>query len=196
MPAWIVQIYANVPAVGNVLATAALLVRPMFAGEPDVENCTVCPVPANANCTVPPAAMVTTAGTKASVVVACTVAFAGFAPAVPTTTVTLFVAEPDDAVMTASPALTPLTSPVELLTVATARFDEDQLTVAENAPPFWSSGVAVSCTVAPAAIAAAGAASAIDVRTGVLVEPGDVLPLPLHAASEHRSVRQVVARKV
>lgn len=66
-----------------------------------------------------------------------------------TVTVTWPLTPPDDAVITAVPGATPLTSPL-LFTEATDVAFDDQATVAAMPLPFWSLGEAVSCKVAPA----------------------------------------------
>ena len=72
---------------------------------------------------------------------------------------------PDAAVITAEPAATPVTTPLEL-TVARFADPEDQFTVAAMALPFWSFGLATRASDAPTATVLPPD-TAIDVSTGV-----------------------------
>lgn len=68
------------------------------------------------------------------------------------------------AVMVTLPAATADTSP-DTETVARAAFDVDHTTLAAIAPPNWSRGAAVSCSVCPAVTVVAGALTATDAST-------------------------------
>jgi hypothetical protein len=70
------------------------------------------------------------------------------------------------AVIVVEPATSASTSPEEL-TVATVGADDAHVTVAENALPLWSRGVAVSCSVWPATTDCAGDVTPTEVSTGV-----------------------------
>jgi len=79
------------------------------------------------------------------------------------------------AVIVTAPAATPVTSP-DPLTVATPGADDPHVTVAATAAPFWSLGLAVSCSVVPATSDADAALTETDVRAGgavtvICVEP-------------------------
>src|ERR1035437_3774541 len=86
-------------------------------------------------------------------------------------------AVPDVAVAVTVPAppATPVTSP-DPLTVATPGADDPHVTVAATAAPFWSLGLAVSCSVVPATSDVDAALTETDVRAGgavtvICVEP-------------------------
>jgi hypothetical protein len=93
-----------------------------------------------------------------------------------TVTVVFALTPPDAAVITALPGATPVTTPLPL-TVAMFVAPDDQLTDAANAPPFWSFGLATSCSVAPTATVVPPATE-IDVRTGVGAAVGEPPPPP------------------
>jgi len=82
-----------------------------------------------------------------------------------TVTVVCVLTLPEDAVIVAVPAATPVTVPAAL-TVATLGEPDTQAMVAAIALPFWSLGVAVSCSVAPTATEGPPE-TAIDVSAGV-----------------------------
>ena len=84
-----------------------------------------------------------------------------------TVTVRVAVTLPDDAVIMAVPAVTPVIRPA-LLTEATALAFDDHANVAAIAAPFWSLGVAVSCSVVPATSVDQPLIT-IEVRTGTAV---------------------------
>lgn len=121
-----------------------------------------------------------------SVAPVCTLAVAGeictdVSTGAPACTVTVAVPKTDVApavavaVMVADPGATPVTSPVAD-TVATDGADDAHDTLAANALPFWSRGVAESCSVWPAVIvpppvtdtdASAGAADTVTTKLPV-----------------------------
>ncbi len=87
---------------------------------------------------------------------------------------------PDDAVIMAVPAVTPVIRP-ELFTEAIALAFEDHATVAAIAAPVWSFVVAVSCRVVPAT-RVEPPPIVIEVRTGTAVTVIVVLAVTLPAA--------------
>ena len=97
-----------------------------------------------------------------------------------TVTVSVAVTPPDDAVMMAVPAVTPVMRP-ELFTEATALAFDDHVTVAAIAAPFWSFVVAVSCRVVPAT-RVEPPLIVIEVRTGTAVTVIVVLAVTLPTA--------------
>ena len=94
-------------------------------------------------------------------------------------TVRVAVTVPDDAVIIAVPAVTPVMRP-ELLAEATALVPDDHAMVAAIAAPFWSFGVAMSCKVVPAT-RLEPPLIAIEVRIGTAVTVIVVLAVTLPA---------------
>src|SRR5688500_4766251 len=112
-----VQLYANVPAVGNVRDTEPVPVSGMFVGEFAVVNVTLCRI-ANDHDTDPLRAITTFDGVNWLPAVAATDAVVGAPPTV-AVTVCVFVTEPivPVAVICDVPAATPVTTPA-FVTVA------------------------------------------------------------------------------
>jgi hypothetical protein len=78
--------------------------------------------------------------------------------------VTTVVPEVAVAVIVTEPAVTPVTSP-DTLTVATPGADDPHVTVAATDAPFWSLGLAASCSVVPATSDVEAALTETDVST-------------------------------
>src|ERR1035437_282489 len=92
--------------------------------------------------------------------------------------VTTVVPDGAVAVIVTEPAVTPVTSP-DALTVATPGADDPHVTVAATDAPFWSLGLAASCSVVPATSDVEAALTETDVSTETTCV---VVPPPEHPA--------------
>ena len=148
IPACKVHVYGYEPTLGKERDTLVLLVVGMFppVGTFDDVNVTLCSgAGTNVHVTVPPAAMVTEAGSKVLAAVAVTVADCGGELAAVTVTVTCANLPSEVAVTFDTPAATPVAvvdAPVVGESETLVRSDELQVTVRVRLPPCASRGCA------------------------------------------------------